>query len=183
MNSRRKSLLGPSVCAFAIAANIVQCHLVVSLGRIGLEEDGLLAAALRTRMVVGARQCWVLNDVRHDLCKLVHFVCYLVDVYAWIVGQLLVIAISALQQDIRYSGSGLCGRMKRFNSQRRIVAWFLCLLWGRACYCLKDEEYSNAAGSDAGNDTYHCLQNLIPTNPGPSAKLSSIFDTIWFSQN
>ena len=58
-----------------------------------LEEDGLPVLALRTRMILGPRECRIPDHVGHDVGQLVHFVHDLVHVNAVVVRDLLVVAI------------------------------------------------------------------------------------------
>lgn len=81
-------------------ADVVQAHGVLGSGTVRLEEHSLLVAALLARVVLRPRQRGVLRHVGDDLGQLVHFVRDFVDVYAAVVGFLLVIAIAArVQQD------------------------------------------------------------------------------------
>ena len=84
-----------------VGAHVVQSHLrLCSLG-VGLEEDGLPVAALRTRVVLGARQRGVRHHVRHDAGDLVHLVHDLVHVNAAAVRHLPVVAVPArVQEDL-----------------------------------------------------------------------------------
>ena len=84
------------MCALAIAAYIVKCHLVVGLTRVSLKEYGLSIVTSRAWMFVCAWQCWIRYDVGDDLSQFVYFMGYFVHINAWIVGKLLMITIATL---------------------------------------------------------------------------------------
>ena len=84
------------MAAIRIAAHVIEGHLVVRLSRIGLKEDDLVVAALRTLEITSARERGIRDDVRDDLRQLVDFVSDLVHVDAWIIGRLLMVTVSAL---------------------------------------------------------------------------------------
>ena len=84
-----------------VGAHVVQSHLRLGSLGVGLEEDGLPVAALRARVVLGARQRGVRHHVRHDAGDLVHLVHDLVHVNAAAVRHLPVVAVPArVQEDL-----------------------------------------------------------------------------------
>ncbi len=94
-------LFSPSVSAVGIATHIVQCHFVFGLARVSLKENSFGVLAFGTRMVSRSWQCWIGDHVGDYLGQLVHFVSDLVYVDAWVVGELLVVTVSALSISLK----------------------------------------------------------------------------------
>lgn len=78
-----------------IHAHVIEPHLLLCSPRLCLEENCLCPTALWARMVFGFRQSRIMHNVCANLRQLIDFMHELVHIDAWIVGNLLVIAIPA----------------------------------------------------------------------------------------